>query len=86
MGDAIDHDARLVQPIEEFTCLLRADRLVAEEVAVGVGRRLADIVDERGEADDRVATSSVDCAKRVVPEILPRSLVLGNAPLGRELG
>ena len=54
VGDPLGRRARLVEPLEERPGQLRADGLVAVEVAVGRGRRLADVVDERGEPDDRV--------------------------------
>jgi hypothetical protein len=58
---------------------------VTVEVAVGLGGRLADVVDERREPDDRMGDRRVDRSQRVVPEVLAGDLVLGHAGLAREL-
>ena len=45
-----------VQPVEERPGQLRADRVVPEEMAVGERRRLADVVEQRRQPDDRPST------------------------------
>ena len=76
-----------VQPSQEILGHLGADRVVAEEVPVGSGRGLADVVEECREPHDRAARRSrVDGSERVVPEVLAGDLVLGHAPLRRQLG
>ena len=47
MDDAIPGRAGHVQPVEELAGLVRPDAVVPVEVAVGRGRRLADVVEER---------------------------------------
>ena len=64
-----------------------ADRVVPEEVAVGEGRRLADVMDERGEPDERPGRRGrIHGPQRVVPEVLARHLVLRDAPLRGQVG
>ena len=55
-------------------------------MAVGGGGRLADVVDERGQTNDRARLGGVDRSHGVVPQVLAGDLVLGDAALGRELG
>ena len=60
---------------------------MADEVPVSQRRRLADVVQERRQPDDRaVRARRVDGSKRVIPEVLALDLVLGDAALGREVG
>ena len=64
----------------------RADHVVVVEVAVGEGRGLADVVEQRREPDDRPRDRGrVDRAQRVVPQVLAGDLVLRHAALRREL-
>ena len=59
---------------------------MAEEVAVGKRRGLADVVEEGRQPDDRpVPRRRVHGPQRVVPQVLARDLVLGDAALGGEL-
>ena len=54
-------------------------------MAVGEGRRLADVVDERREPDDRApGRRRIDRSERVVPEVLALDLVLRHAALCRQ--
>ena len=55
VDDPLAHGSRRAQSLQELAGQLGADRVVAEEVAVGEGRRLADVVDEGREPDDRPA-------------------------------
>ena len=48
-----DRRAAHAKPIEERAGQLRPDRVVADEVAVGERRRLADVVEQGGEPNDR---------------------------------
>ena len=66
-----------------------ADRLVAHEVSVREGRRLADVMQERRQAEERRLVAGrlrhgVDGSAGVVPKVLARDLVLGQAPLAVE--
>ena len=76
-----------MQPVEERAGQLRADRVVTEEMAVGERRRLADVVEQGRQPDDRArGRRRIDRSQRVVPEVLARDLVLGDPALGGELG
>ena len=75
-----------LQALEEGGSELRTDRVVTEKMAVGQRRRLADVVEERGQPNDRPRHGDrIDGSERVVPEVLSRDLVLGDAALGGEL-
>ena len=75
------------QAAEQLARELGPDRIVTQEAAVGERRRLADVVDQRREPDDRpVPWRRVDGPDRVIPEILAADLGLGDPALGRELG
>ncbi len=87
LDDPVAHGPRRVQPLEERLGQLGTDRVVTEEVAVGERRRLADVVEEGGQPNDRPRRRRrVDRSQRVVPQVLARDLVLGDAALRRELG
>jgi hypothetical protein len=60
--------------------------LVPEEVPVGERVRLADVVQERGEPDDRAVRGRVDAPDRVAPEVLAGDFVLTDAALPVQLG
>ena len=53
LDDPVADGARRSEPVEEGAGQLGADRVVAHEPAVGERRRLADVVEERRQADDR---------------------------------
>ena len=87
LDDPVTNGPRRVEPVEERAGQLRAGGVVTEEVALGEGRRLADVVEQGGEPDDRpVGRGGIDGPERVVPEVLARDLVLGDAALGGEVG
>ena len=72
--------------VEELVRQLRADRLVAQEPAVRHRQRLADVMEQRREADPRgVGGRPVDRAERVIPEVLAGDLVLRHAGLRGEI-
>ncbi len=76
-----------MQAVQERSSELRPDQVVAREVAVGERRRLADIVEQRRHPDDRsLGRRRVHRAQRVVPQVLARDLVLGDAALGGKFG
>jgi choline dehydrogenase-like flavoprotein len=78
--------ARHPEPSEEVRGHLGPDGLVTVEMTVGQGGRLADVVEKRGEPDDRpVARRRIDRAEGVVEQVLAARLVLGDVALGAEL-
>ena len=84
VDDALADGPRRAQPIEERAGQLRPDGVVADEVAVGERRRLADVVEQRGQPDDRARRRrGVDGPQRVIPQVLAGDLVLGDARAGR---
>ena len=87
MDDALPLGGRPAPAIEHLAGLLGTDDLVADEPAVSHRRWLAQIVQQGRQSDARrLRHSAVDGAQRVVPQILARNLVLGHAPLRRQLG
>ena len=73
-------------PLQQLDRLLGADHVVVVEVAVGERGGLADVVEERRQADDRPARGRrVDRPQGVVPEVLAIDLVLRHAALRGEL-
>ena len=79
--------SRRPEPVEERAGEVRAHGVVPDEVPVGERRGLADVVEQRREPDDRpVGPERVDGPERVVPQVLARDLVLGDAALCREVG
>ena len=62
------------------------DDVVAQEPPVGHRRRLADVVDERGQTQVRgLGRGGIHGPQRVVPQVLARDLVLGHPTLRGEL-
>ena len=75
-----------MEPGQERIGQVAADRVVADEVAVGGGCRLADVVDKRRQADDGLARRhGVDGPHGVVPQVLAGDLGLGDAALVGQL-
>ena len=86
VGDVLDRGLREAKPAEDRRGLLGPDHVVVVEPAVGERRRLADVVEQRGQPDDRpLGGRGVDGPQRVVPQVLARHLVLRDPALGREL-
>src|SRR5204862_4761950 len=85
VDDALGRCSREMEAVEEVAGQPGPDDLVAIEVAVGRRRRLADVVEERGEPELGAVGGGVNRAKRVVPEVLAGDLVLADAGLPREL-
>ena len=84
--DALAHRPWRPKAVEQRPGEVGADAVVPEEVSVGQGRGLPDVVEERREAHDRpIASRRVDRPQGVRPEILAGHLVLRHAALGREL-
>ena len=87
VDDPADRRPRHVEAVEELLRHVRADRLVTSERPFVDRRRLAEVVEQRGEPDHGPARRRrVDRAERVVEEVLALDLVLGHATLRVELG
>ncbi len=91
VADKQDHllggGPRVAEPAQQVAGDRGARRLVVREAAVGEGRGLADVMDERRQTDDGpLRRSGVDGAQRVVPQVLARDLALREAALGGEVG
>ena len=76
-----------MEAVQERARQLRADRVVADEMTVGEGRGLADVVEQGRQPDDGArGRRGVDRPQRMVPQVLARHLVLRDPTLGRQIG
>ena len=87
VDDPLADRARRAEPVEEGPGQVRTDRVVPDEVAVGEGRRLADVVEQAPPAGRPGARRGAASTVRIVwsQRSSPGDLVLGDAALGGQL-